>query len=275
MPKNIIKAHAKINIGLNIVSKRDDDFHNLETIFYPIYDLYDELIFEDSNEFQFVDDNNFDNIIVKTVNLLERETKRNISVKITLKKNIPIGAGLGGGSSDAAVVLKILNDLYELNLSEIKMKEIALELGSDVPFFLKGKPAIGKSRGEDLSLLDLNIEYPILLVNPGINISTKEAFSQIIPSPPEFDYNNIVNIPIDEFHKFIVNDFEKSIFQKHSEIENIKKSLYSGGALFSSMSGTGSAVYGIFKNINEAKNISKQFPNNYFIFISNSRASAK
>ena len=183
MPKNIIKAHAKINIGLNIVSKRDDDFHNLETIFYPIYDLYDELIFEDSNEFQFISDQQFDNIIVKVVDLLEKHTKRKISIKITLKKNIPIGAGLGGGSSDAAAVLKTLNDLYELNLGENKLKEIALELGSDVPFFLKGKPAIGKSRGEDLSLLDLNIEHPILLVNPGINISTKEAFSQIIPRP--------------------------------------------------------------------------------------------
>ena len=275
MPINIIRAHAKINIGLNIVSKRDDDFHNLETIFYPIYDLYDELIFEDSNKFQFISDQQFDNIIVKVADLLEKHTKRKISIKITLKKNIPIGAGLGGGSSDAAAVLKTLNDLYELNLSEIKMREIALELGSDVPFFLKGKPAIGKSRGEDLSLLDLNIEYPILLVNPGINISTKEAFSQIIPRPSEFDYNNIFNIPIDEYHKFIVNDFEKSIFQKHNEIENIKMSLYSGGALFASMSGTGSTVYGIFKNIADAKNISKQFPNNYFIFISNSRASAK
>ncbi len=208
MPKNIIKAHAKINIGLNIVSKRDDGFHDLETIFYPIYDLYDELIFEDSNKFQFVDDNNFDNIIVKAVHLLEKYIKRKISIKITLKKYIPIGAGLGGGSSDAAAVLKTLNDLYELNLSENIIKEIALELGSDVPFFLKGKPAIGKSRGEDLTLVDLNVDHPILLVNPGIHVSTKDAFSQIIPSRSEFDSNNIVNIPIDEYHKYILNDFE-------------------------------------------------------------------
>ena len=269
MPKNIIRAHAKINIGLNIISKRDDGFHNLETIFYPIYDLYDELIFEDSNNFQLISDHHFDNIIVKTVHLLKKHTKRNISIKITLKKNIPIGAGLGGGSSDAAAVLKTLNNLYELNLEENRLKEIALELGSDVPFFLKDKPSIGKSRGEDLTLVDLNIDHPILLVNPGINISTKEAFSQIIPSRSELDYNNIVNIPIDEYHKFIVNDFEKTIFQTYPEINKIKESLYSGGALFASMSGTGSTVFGIFRNITDAENISKQFPNNYFIFISN------
>lgn len=271
MQKYIIKAHAKINIGLSIVSKRDDGFHNLETIFYPIHDLYDELFFENSNDFQLISNQNFDNIIVRAANLLKKYTKRNISVKITLKKNIPIGAGLGGGSSDAAAVLKTINNLCELNLSENTMQDIALELGSDVPFFLKNKPSIGKSRGEDLTSLDFNIDQPILLINPGIHISTKEAFSQIIPSPSIFDYNNILNIPIDEYQKFIVNDFERSIFQMHHEIENIKERLYFGGALFASMSGTGSTVYGIFKNIADAKNISKQFPNNYFIFISNSK----
>lgn len=271
MQKHLVKAHAKINIGLNIVSKRDDGFHNLETIFYPIYDLYDELIFESSNNFQLITDHNFDNIIAKAVNLLEMHTKRNISMKITLKKNIPIGAGLGGGSSDAAAVLKTINNMCELNLSENTMQDIALELGSDVPFFLKDKPAIGKSRGEDLTSLDLNINQPILLINPGIHISTKEAFSQIIPSSSKYDYSNILNIPINDYQNFIVNDFERSIFQMHPEIENIKHTLYSGGALFASMSGTGSTVYGIFENISDAKNISKQFPNNYFIFISNSK----
>ncbi len=271
MQKTTIKAHAKINIGLSIVSKRNDGFHNLETIFYPIYDLYDELIFEKSNKFQFNSDYSFDNIIVKVVNLLEKHTNRNIAVKITLKKNIPIGAGLGGGSSDAAAVLKTINNICELNLDQTRMKDIALELGSDVPFFLKGKPAIGKSRGEYLTLIDLNINHPILLVNPGIHISTKEAFSQIIPSSSKFEYDSISNIHIVEYPNFIINDFESSIFQMYPEIKNIKETLYSGGASFASMSGTGSTVYGIFKNITDAKNISKHFPNNYFIFISNSK----
>jgi len=270
MLKRIIKANAKINIGLNIVSKRKDGFHDLETIFYPICDLNDVLTFEESNKFQFISDQNFDNIIVKAVKLLERNTKRNISVKITLKKRIPIGSGLGGGSSDAAATIKNLNDIYMLNLGDKEMNEIALELGSDVPFFLNDKPAIGKSRGEDLTLLDLNINHPILLINPGIQLSTGEAFSQIVPKASEFDYKDIGNIPINDYHNFIVNDFEKSIFERYPEIENIKKSLYSGGALFASMSGTGSTVYGFFEDIVDAKHISKQFPSNYFKFISNS-----
>ncbi len=269
MSKRIIKATAKINIGLNIVSKRNDGFHNLETLFYPIYDLYDELIFEDSDQFEFDSELSFDNIIVKAVKLLEKHTKKNIPIKITLKKNIPIGAGLGGGSSDAAAVLKTINEILELNLNKIELAAIALELGSDVPFFLKEKPAIGKSRGEILKDVDLNIGYPILLVNPGIHVSTKEAFSQINPSPAEFNYDEIVKIPVQNYRNFIVNDFEQSVFKMHPEIENIKKNLYSAGAMFALMSGSGSTVYGIFENINDTKSASEQFPEDYFTFISN------
>lgn len=270
MSKIIIKAPAKINIGLNIVSKRDDGFHNLETLFYPIYDLYDELIFEDFDRFEFNNELSFENIIVKAVKLLEKHTKKNIPIKITLKKNIPIGAGLGGGSSDAAAVLKTINEILELNLSKIELAVIALDLGSDVPFFLKGKSAVGKSRGEILTDVNLNIGYPILLVNPGIHVSTKEAFSQINPSPAEFNYDEIVKIPVQDYRNYIINDFEQSVFKMHPEIESIKKTLYSAGAMFALMSGSGSTIYGIFEDIDNAKNASEQFPENYFTFISSS-----
>lgn len=270
MSRRIIKAPAKINIGLNIVAKRDDGFHNLETLFYPIYDLYDELIFDDSDQFKFDSELSFDNIIIKAVKLLEQHTSRNFPIKISLKKNIPIGAGLGGGSSDAAAVLITINEIFELNLSNNKLGAIALELGSDVPFFLKGKPAVGKSRGESLTNVDLNISYPILLVNPGIHVSTKEAFTKINPSAAELNYNEIVKIPVQNYLNFIVNDFEQSVFKMHPEIEEIKESLYSAGAMFALMSGSGSTVYGIFEDIDIAKSAAEQFPKDYFIFISSS-----
>lgn len=270
MSRRIIKAPAKINIGLNIVAKRDDGFHNLETLFYPIYDLYDELIFDDSDQFKFESELSFDNIIIKAVKLLEQHTSRNFPIKISLKKNIPIGAGLGGGSSDAAAVLITINEIFELNLSNNKLGAIALELGSDVPFFLKGKPAVGKSRGESLTNVDLNISYPILLVNPGIHVSTKEAFTKINPSAAELNYNEIVKIPVQNYRNFIVNDFEQSVFKMHPEIEEIKESLYSAGAMFALMSGSGSTVYGIFEDIDIAKSAAEQFPKDYFIFISSS-----
>ena len=268
MHHQIIKTFAKINIGLNIVAKRNDGFHNIETLFYPINDLYDELVFEDSNDFQFNSEYKFDNIILKTVQALEERTNRELCIKISLKKNIPIGAGLGGGSSNAAGTLVALNRICDLNLSTIELKNIALELGSDVPFFLQDKPAIGKSRGEYLTNVDLKIVQPILLVNPGIQVSTKEAFSNITPKSVRFNYDEIVKLPINQYSHHIVNDFESSIFQKYPEIENIKDILNSNGALFASMSGTGSTVYGIFEDIEAAENASEKFPDEYFTFIS-------
>ncbi len=270
MKRHIVKAPAKINIGLNIVSKRNDGFHNLETLFYPLHDLYDELIFEESNNFEFNSDLSFDNIIVKTVHLLETYTKRKINIKITLNKNIPIGAGLGGGSSDAAAVLTTINEIYNLGLTEQELKKLALEIGSDVPFFIKGKPAIGKSRGEQLTIINFQIDNLILLVNPGIHISTKEAFSGIVPKPSKFDYNNINNIPLKKYRENIINDFEKSIFMKHPEIEKIKNALYSSGAIFALMSGSGSTLYGIFDKIEDVRMAIELFPKSYFTFVSNS-----
>jgi len=233
-----IKAPAKINVGLNIVSKRADGFHNLETIFYQIHDLFDELIFEKSNKLELIliDKNEnleTDNIIIKAIKLLEQKTRQKLTPKITLKKNIPIGAGLGGGSSDAASTLKAINELYKLNYSTEELKSFALELGSDVPLFLCNYPTIGKNRGELLEKTELKIDYPILLVNPGIHISTKEAFSNIIPKQNLFNYTEIYEHEISVWNRKLVNDFETSVFNRCPEIEKIKTKLNENGAMFS------------------------------------------
>jgi len=269
-----VKAPAKINVGLNIVKKRDDGYHNLETIFYQIHDLFDELTFEKSDKFELIlEDKNLNlangNIISKAIKLLEQKVERKLNVKIALKKNIPIGAGLGGGSSDGATTLMTVNKLFNLNLTQEELKILALELGSDVPLFLHNYPTIGKSRGEDLEKAELVIDYPILLVNPGIHISTKDAFSNIIPKPNSFNYSDINNIKISDWNGKVVNDFENSVFGLYPEIEDIKKTLNRNDALFSLMSGTGSTVYGIFESLSKAKSVAELFPKSYFTFIGN------
>ncbi len=269
-----IHALAKINVGLNIVKKRDDGYHNLETIFYQINDLFDVLTFEKADKLELVvteeiQDLMNDNIIVKAVKLLEEKVKKSFNVKITLNKNIPIGAGLGGGSSDAASTLKAIDKLFDLDLTHNELKTLALELGSDVPLFLYDYPTIGKSRGEDLEKIDIKIDKPILLVNPGIHISTKDAFLSIIPKPSNFDYFNIHNYKVDEWSGKVINDFEKSVFRLYPEIAEIKNTLRINGALFSLMSGTGSTVYGIFDSLSKAESVAELFPKTYFTFIGN------
>lgn len=275
MRKIEIKAPAKINIGLNIVSKRNDGYHNLETFFYPIHDLYDYIIFEKSSSFSFSCDipelNNESNLIVKAVRLLEEIKKTRFNVEINCQKNIPSGAGLGGGSSDCAATLISLNELFALNLKYEELITISLMLGSDIPFFLKSKPAIGKSRGEILTHIELEIPKYILLVNPGIHISTGEAFSYITPSPSNIDYNKYFSVKEPDYSDMAVNvrnDFGEPVFQKHPEIKEIKDMLYSQGACFASMSGSGSTVYGFFNSIEDAERVKSLLPLNYFAFIS-------
>ncbi len=268
-----IKAPAKINIGLNIVRKRDDGFHDLETFFYPIHDLYDELTFEQSPSFYFeCSDEQLlkSNLVIRAKELLENETLKSFPVKITLEKNIPSGAGLGGGSSDAAATLICLNEMYSLGVSKERLNELALQLGSDVPFFIKSKPAVGKSRGEILSLTDFSVPYHILIVNPGIHVSTKEAFAKISPSPSNILYEDVFT-SFDSFklHKDdITNDFEEYVFSKHPEIKSIKKIMIDNNAEFSLMSGSGSTVYGFFSDIDNLEFTSKSLPNHYLKIIS-------
>ena len=276
MERLTLNAPAKINLGLNIVSKRTDGFHNLETFFYPIYDLHDKIIFEKSKHFIF-DSNNDElvrdpnNLILKAHTLIENHVKKKLPIKIILQKNIPIGAGLGGGSSDAAAILLGLNELFQLNISIQKLSELSLVLGSDVPFFIKAKPAVGYSRGEMLQQSELYIEHPILIVNPGIHISTKQAFKNITPNESEFNYKYFLESEKMDFNflsEYLINDFENYVFSNYLGIKNIKEVMKECGALYSLMSGTGSTVYGIFDNFVQINDVIDKLPDNYFTFVS-------
>jgi len=271
-----IKSPAKINLGLRILNKREDGYHNIQTLFYPIILLYDELIFTKSSNTCFLSDLNDpidfnDNLIIKAKNELDKFSNQKIECEIKLSKKIPIGAGLGGGSSNAAATLIALNKLFDLNLSYEILSDIALKLGSDVPFFLLSQPAIGKSRGEILEKINIKIPFPICIINPGIHISTKELFSQIDPINIENDYSHLdFKLPkkIKALQDLIINDFEEIVFNKYAEIKSVHDSLLKSGALFSKMTGTGSTVYGVFENIEKAEKAIAKFPRHYFTFIS-------
>ncbi len=266
-----LKSLAKINLGLNVIEKRDDGFHNIETIFYPI-NIFDELTFEKSNDFKFISNNKAlqqdpQNLILKSKNLLDDFTGKKLNVSITLKKNIPIGAGLGGGSSNCASTLLALNELFCLNIEKKILDKIALTLGSDVPFFIDPKPSLAFSRGEILKEIELNISLPILIVNPKIHISTKWAFENIQIKNRDFHLNELDfdnQFRFENSRALITNDFEEIVFTKYPELSNIKTKLYDLGAIFSLMSGSGSTVYGIFNNIEVAEKAKTNFNKNYF-----------
>ncbi len=275
MKRLILKAPAKINLGLNIISKREDGFHNLETIFYPVEDLYDVLTFEEAGEFSLVTEKSVNisqenNLITKAKRMLEEYSNETLRVKITLKKNIPVGGGLGGGSSDAARTLLGLNEFFDLKIPKRELYKIALELGSDVPFFLLARPAFAESRGEVLLSLNFSISFPILLINPGIHISTKEAFQNIKPKEEHIDYLQISSLQENEMVKLnslLKNDFEPYVFERYPEVAKIKNELLTAGAFFALMSGTGSTVYGIFEDLESAKSAKEKFASDYFSFL--------
>ncbi len=271
-----IKAPAKINLGLNIISRRPDGYHNLETIFYPIVDLYDVIKITKAKSFSFrcnvkEIDLDFNNLIIKAKNRLEKYSGKKINVDIYCEKNIPIGAGLGGGSSDAAATLISLNEMFNLSISYDEMLKIALELGSDVPFFIKSKPSYAGGRGEELEQINLEIKHPILLINPRIHVSTKEAFSNIVPIKSKnklVDSFSSEQLDFDILNTKVKNDFEYTVFTKYPVLKEIKEKLYSVGAKFVLMSGSGSTIYAIFSNINQARMVYNSFPPEYFKFIS-------
>ena len=245
--------NAKINLGLNIVSKREDGYHNIESCFYPI-PWYDCLEIIEAASFSFqsygldIPGNTDSNLCVKAYELIRAD--HNIPpVAIHLLKSIPMGAGLGGGSADGAFTLKMLNDLFELKLSNAELETYALELGSDCPFFINNQPAIAKGRGEVLDLLELDLSgYHLSIHNPGIHISTKEAYSGVSPNVPEQRIANLIQEPVSEWKKKLKNDFEASIFPNHPKIEHLKQAMYDAGAIYASMTGSGSTVFGVFNN---------------------------
>ncbi len=264
--------NAKINIGLTIVEKRKDGFHNIETVFYPIklQDSLEIIKLSENKETVFNSYGNSipgkgTNLCVKAYELLKQDFKL-LPVDIGLLKNIPIGAGLGGGSSDAAFTLKLLNELFELNLSVESLENYARLLGSDCAFFIRNKTVFASGKGDQFEEIDLSLHnYVIVLVNPCIHIGTAEAYSNTIPKKPKTSLQDLISLPIEEWKNNIKNDFEESIFPNYPQIAEIKNNLYNLGALYSSMSGSGSSVYGIFSSIPELKNV---FPH-YFVWVGN------
>lgn len=252
----ITYPNAKINLGLNIVEKRPDGYHNLETVFYPI-NLQDALevnLLEGEEEFSLkvsgvpIEGEPENNLVVKAYRLLKKDYPEMPAIDIHMYKHIPTGAGLGGGSADAAFMIKLLNDKFKLNLSIEKMEEYAAILGADCAFFIQNKPVFATGIGNIFEPIQLSLKgYYLVLVKPDIFVSTKDAFAHIIPTQPTQSLKEIIRMPVETWRATMKNDFENSVFQKFPEIAAIKDKLYDLGAVYASMSGSGSSVYGIFR----------------------------
>ena len=276
MDKFIVESPAKINLGLNVVRKRNDGYHDLETIFLPIM-LSDTITFCKSDKLMLRTDSVLlnelkDNLILNAIRLLEKQSNKKIALDIFVEKVIPIGGGLGGGSSNAATTLRTVNKLFELGLNYQELSKLALELGSDVPYFLNPIPSYAESRGELLYPLNIEIPYPILIVNPRIKIDTAWVFNKIKPVSPVKNLRHILQESLDDFDKlksYVKNDFEEIVFNEFPLLKQIKAELYNQGAEFALMSGTGSTVYGIFSNLQKAFWAEEYFKQNYFTFLNN------
>ena len=252
----ITYPNAKINLGLNIVEKRPDGYHNLETVFYPI-NLQDALevnLMEGEEEFSLkvsgvpIEGEPDNNLVVKAYRLLKKDYPEMPAIDIHMYKHIPTGAGLGGGSADAAFMIKLLNEKFKLNLSIEKMEEYAAILGADCAFFIQNKPVFATGIGNIFEPIQLSLKgYYLVLVKPDIFVSTKDAFAHIIPTQPTQSLKEIIRMPVETWRATMKNDFEDSVFQKFPEIAAIKDKLYDLGAVYASMSGSGSSVYGIFR----------------------------
>ncbi|NDV68283.1 4-(cytidine 5'-diphospho)-2-C-methyl-D-erythritol kinase [Dysgonomonas sp. 25] len=261
--------NAKINLGLNIVSKRADGYHNLETIFYPIpiKDALEILPKEDLTEDIFVeagikvDASPENNLVMKALRLMR--TKYNFPyLEVHLLKKIPFGAGLGGGSADASFMLRLINDSFDLGATKEELAALAVQLGADCPFFIYNQPVFASGIGEVFKEVNISLKgYYFILVKPDIHIPTKDAFAQIVPTKPTVSLTEIIKMPITEWKGLMVNDFEKSIFPQYPAIATIKETLYENGALYASMSGSGSSVFGIFK---EEVHLQQLFGNHFY-----------
>lgn len=257
-------ACCKINIGLNIVSKREDGYHNLETIFYPV-PLYDQITITDAKEdgidlagHKLEGDPN-DNLVLKAVRLLRQNGYSVPPVHISLRKNIPSGAGLGGGSSDAATVMKELNKHLSLGLTNEKMEQMIARLGADCPFFIQCKPVYAEGIGDIFSPVEIGLTgWHLVLVKPNDYVSTKEAYSLIKAKQSKYALIKEVKKSVESWKETITNDFEKSVFPNHPTIEEIRNQLYSMGASYACMSGSGSTVFALFRNEADLTELSRQ-----------------
>lgn len=243
--------NAKINLGLHILKKRQDGFHELETIFYPVQ-IQDALEFNKASDTKItqhglvLDNKAEDNIVLSAYNLLKSKYKLP-SLDIHLLKNIPFGAGLGGGSADAAFMLQALNDYFELNITNHQLKEYAAAIGSDCAFFIDNKAALAQGRGEILTPCSIDLkEYCIQIICPKIHVSTKVAYAGVKPMNERKDLSEIIKQDIYSWKDSLVNDFEQSVFEQFPALADIKTQLYEQGAIYAAMSGSGSSLFGIF-----------------------------
>lgn len=262
--------NCKINLGLHIVRKREDGYHDLETIFYPL-PLCDVLevvkpaagsrqsavdsqkLEETSTNVKLhtsglvVNGKPADNLCIKAYELLKKDFPQLAAIELYLHKVIPMGAGLGGGSADGAFTLQLLNSTFQLDISREQLLDYALQLGSDCPFFIINKPCFASGRGELLQAVQLDLSgYSFLLVHPGVHINTGWAFSQLTPAPSPVPLTEIIQQPVTSWSPALTNDFEAPVFRHHPPLKAIKEKLYEAGALYASMTGSGSCFYGIF-----------------------------
>lgn len=267
--------NCKINLGLNIIRKRADGYHDLETVFYPlpISDALEIITAEkatDHTDIEFsssglhIDGDTESNLCIKAYTLLKKKFPEIPVIKMHLHKAIPMGAGLGGGSADAAFTLMLLNNKFNLNVSTDQLIKYAAQLGSDCPFFIINKPCFATGRGEILQEINLDLsKYKLVIVNPGIHINTGWAFRQILPAQPAIFIKEIIQQPVETWKDKLINDFEAPLLLHYPELKTLKEKLYQTGALYASMSGSGSTFFGI---ISRSTQVSvSDFPVGYFV----------
>jgi 4-diphosphocytidyl-2-C-methyl-D-erythritol kinase len=264
----VLFPNCKINLGLNVLRKRSDGFHDIETVFYPV-NINDAIEVIPSAEDEFlrtglrIDDKRSINLCWKALELLRKDFPAIGPVKMCLHKNIPVGAGLGGGSADAAFTLKLLDQKFNLGLSAEKLLDYALQLGSDCPFFIINKPCFASGRGEFLEKIKPDLSaFKLLVVNPGIHINTSWAFDHIIPARPSKSIKEIIGQPVESWKDELKNDFEDLVFKQYPPIKKLKEDLYHTGAVFSLLSGSGSTVFGIFPKQQKPE---WKFPSSFFV----------
>jgi 4-diphosphocytidyl-2-C-methyl-D-erythritol kinase len=248
----IVFPCAKINIGLNITSRRPDGYHNIETIFYPVK-IYDALETSPGGELTFessglgIPGRVEDNLCVKAYYLIGKDHELP-PVNIHLHKHVPIGAGLGGGSANAAFFIKLLDQQFNLGLTPDQKLDYARQLGADCAFFIESKPVFAFDKGDQFEPVNLDLSsYSIALVMPPAHVSTSEAYRGVKPAPVQRSLKELITLPIEQWKNYIKNDFEESVFKNHAIIRGVKAALYEAGALYASMSGSGASVFGIFK----------------------------
>jgi 4-diphosphocytidyl-2-C-methyl-D-erythritol kinase len=264
----ILFPNAKINLGLQIVARRKDGYHELVSCLYPIgwQDVLEVVAGDRKGKLTLsgleIPGADKDNLVLRAYELLRKDYDLP-PVTVQLHKIIPTGAGLGGGSADAAFMLKAVNEMFQLFLDDSILEDYAGRLGSDCPFFIQNKPMLARGRGEELEELSLDLSaYQLVVVKPPVHVATAEAYAGVQPKAPERELKTILQQPVEAWHGLLHNDFEDSIFPKYPQLAALKEALYDAGALYASMSGSGSAVYGIFREVAAGL----QFPDGHLVW---------